>query len=103
MADNSVQDKLEIETANYSPKEAAAKTKEVEETEEPLAENLSNLDLNDLSDENGTDDREDNIKMTTAEEAQTNQPDMQEAPTPIKEDAPKDEAEKKGSFFDRHS
>ncbi|MFT6972679.1 MAG: cell division initiation protein [Roseivirga sp.] len=103
MTDNSVQDKLEIETTNNSPKEAAEKTKEVEETEDPLAENLSNLDLNDLSDENETDDPEDNITLTTAEEAQTNQADEQEAPTPIKEDALKDEAEKKGSFFDRFS
>ncbi|MFT6055577.1 MAG: cell division initiation protein [Roseivirga sp.] len=103
MIDNSMQDKLEIETAHYSPKEGTEKTKEVEETEDPLAENLSNLDLNDLSDENGTDDPEDNITMTTAEEAQTNQADEQEAPTPIKEDAMKEEEEKKGSFFDRFS
>uniref|UniRef100_UPI004048C51F DivIVA domain-containing protein n=2 Tax=Roseivirga sp. TaxID=1964215 RepID=UPI004048C51F len=106
--DSNIQDKAVGEMLEAGKEKVG---KEVEEdaiqAEEPIAENLSNLDLNDVSEENEADENEDEITLTAEEEAEflaaaeaDEAEEESEEADEIKDEA-ETEGEKKGSFFDR--
>jgi cell division initiation protein len=104
--DSNIQDKALSEMLNAGNKkiEEQAPKADPSPEEEPLAENLSNLDLNDVSEENEGEENEDEITLTAEEEAEfLAAADADAAAEDEEEGEIKDEAEeeKKGSFFDR--
>lgn len=105
--DSNIQDKAvsEMLDTGHKKEEKQAPEADPSPVEEPIAENLSNLDLNDVSEENETEENEDEITLTAEEEAEfLAAAEADEAEETHKEDdEAKDEAEEenKGSFFDR--
>jgi cell division initiation protein len=109
--DSNIQDKALSEMLDSGNKKEEEQATEADSTleEEPIAENLSNLDLNDVSEENEAEENEDEITLTAEEEAEfLAAAEADDAEEESEEDeAIKDEAEteeeKKGSFFDRYN